>query len=147
MRLFLDACALVYRFEGAPAFRAAAVSLIAQLSAGQTELELLVSRLSVLECRAKPLRDGDTARLKQYDDFFAAVTIVELTPAVVELATQLRVRDGLTTPVALQAASALSPPSGTIFVTGDAAYTRVQGLDVMLIAPPSTPPSTPAPDR
>jgi predicted nucleic acid-binding protein len=134
MRLFLDASALIYRFEGAPAFRAAVVAQIAQLTAGQNALELAVSRLSVLECRAKPLRDGDLGLLKQYDDFFAAVTVVELSPAVVELATQLCVRDRVTTSCALQAACALSVPSGTIVVTGDAAFTRVQGLDVILIA-------------
>ena len=133
MKLFLDACALIYRFEGAAEFRTAAVELIAQLTVAQPVVELAVSRLSVLECRVKPLREGDGALLKRYDDFFAAVNIVELRPAVVELATDLRVRYGLKTPDALQAACALSLPGETFFVTGDLAFAKVSGLDVRLI--------------
>ena len=133
MRLFLDACALIYRFEGAAEFRTAATDVIAQLTQAQPSVELAVSRLSVLECRVKPLREGDSALLKRYNDFFAAVTIVELKPAVVELATNLRVRHGLKTPDALQAACALSLLGETVFVTGDFAFTKVLGLDVRLI--------------
>lgn len=48
MRLFLDACALIYRFEGAAPFRTAAMDLMAQLSAQQASVELAVSRLTVL---------------------------------------------------------------------------------------------------
>ena len=69
MILFLDACALIYRFEGASRFRLAATALIAELAAGQTVVELAVSRLSVLECRVKPLREGNAILLKRYNDF------------------------------------------------------------------------------
>ena len=133
MKLFLDACALIYRFEGAAEFRTAAVELITQLTVAQPVVELTVSRLSVLECRVKPLREDDSVLLKRYDDFFAAVNIVELRPAVVELATDLRVRYGLKTPDALQAACALSLLGEALFVTGDLAFSKVSGLDVRLI--------------
>ena len=46
MRLFLDACALIYRFEGAAPFRTAAIETLAQLCAQQPSVELMVSRLS-----------------------------------------------------------------------------------------------------
>ncbi len=133
MRLFLDACALIYRFEGAVKFRTAAMELMAQLSAQQTSVELAVSRLSVLECRVKPLREGNAALLKRYDDFFASVHIVELSAAVVDAATLLRARDGLKTPDALQAASALVASERPVFVTADAGFAKVSGLDVRLI--------------
>ena len=133
MRLFLDACALIYRFEGAVTFRTAAMELMSQLSAEQTSVELAVSRLSVLECRAKPLREGNAALLKRYDDFFASVRIVELSAAVVDAATLLRARDGLKTPDALQAASALVASERPVFVTADAGFAKVSGLDVRLI--------------
>lgn len=133
MRLFLDACALIYRFEGAVKFRTAAMELMAQLSAQQTSVELAVSRLSVLECRVKPLREGNAALLKRYDDFFASVRIVELSAAVVEAATLLRARDGLNTPDALQAACALVASERPVFVTADAGFAKVSGLDVRLI--------------
>jgi len=132
--LFLDACTLIYRFEGAAPFRTAAVDLLAQLTAPQASAELLVSRLSVLECRVKPLREGNAALLKRYDDFFAAVRIVELSAVVVDAATQLRARYGLKTPDALQAACAFAASERPVFVTADAGFTKVAGLDVRLIS-------------
>jgi len=133
MRLFLDACALIYRFEGTAPFRTAAMDLMAQLSAQQASVELAVSRLSVLECRVKPLREGNAALLKRYDDFFAAVHIVELSATVVDAATHLRARHGLKTPDALQAACAFVVSERTLFVTADAGFAKVAGLDVRLI--------------
>ena len=124
---------LIYRFEGAVKFRTAAMELMAQLSAQQTSVELAVSRLSVLECRVKPLREGNAVLLKRYDDFFANVRIVELSAAVVDAATLLRARDGLKTPDALQAASAFVASERPVFVTADAGFAKVSGLDVRLI--------------
>lgn len=133
MILFLDACALIYRFEGGAKFRAAAMEMVAQLTLGQPEPDVAVSRLSLMECRVKPLREGNTDLLKRYDDFFAAVKVVELSAAVVELATDLRVRHGLKTPDALQAACAMTLQSNVIFVTADLGFAKVTGLDVRLI--------------
>lgn len=136
MMLFLDACALIYRFEGNSDFRQATVSMLAQIAQQHGGAPVVaVSRLSVLECRVKPLRDGDVALLARYDDFFAVCHIVELSAAVVEKATALRVRHGLKTPDALQAACALALPGLVCFVTGDQGFTKVTGLDVRLIAP------------
>jgi predicted nucleic acid-binding protein len=133
--LFLDACALIYRFEGGAPFRDACVRLLGELAAQQPGSPVAVSRLSVLECRVKPLREGDTALLARYESFFSACHIVELSAAVVERATALRVRHGLKTPDALQAASALALPAPVCFVTGDAGFARIAELDVRLIVP------------
>jgi len=133
VRLFLDACALIYRFEGAAPFRTAAIETLAQLCTQQPDVELMVSRLSVLECRVKPLREGDAVLLKRYDDFFASVHIVELSAEVVDAATQLRARYGLKIPDALQAASAFVASDRALFVTADAGFAKVPGLDVRLI--------------
>ncbi len=138
MTVFLDACALIYRFEGNAGFRLATTTLLAQLSAGHAATAVAVSRLSVLECRVQPLRAGDQALLQRYDDFFAACRIVELSAAVVDAATMLRVRYALKTPDALQAASAMSLSPEVRFVTGDQGFAKVSGLDVRLIQPPSS---------
>lgn len=139
MRLFLDACALIYRFEGAHAFRQATTALLQQVTAQQAVVELAVSRLSVMECRIKPLRDGDAALLQRYTDFFAAVQILELDAQVVDMATELRASHGLRTPDALQAASALvwqRTAGEVLFVTADQGFTRVPTLAVRLIQTP-----------
>lgn len=133
MRLFLDACTLIYRFEGTEPFRLAAIDKVANLSAQQTTVELVVSRLSVLECRVKPLREGHAKLLQRYDDFFAAAHIVELDSAVVEAATRLRAHYGLKTPDALQAACALAVSDRPVFVTADASFAKVAALDIQLI--------------
>lgn len=138
MTLFLDACALIYRFEGNTAFRGACVELLTQLASQHADAIVAVSRLSVLECRVKPLREGDFALLACYDDFFASCLIVELDADVVEHATALRVRHGLKTPDALQAACALSLPGPVVFVTGDQALAKVSALDARLISVSAT---------
>ena len=70
---------------------------------------LVTSRLTRLECRSKPMRAGDLATLAQFDVFFAGVELVlaELSPAVVERATELRARYNLRTPDALHYATAV----------------------------------------
>jgi predicted nucleic acid-binding protein len=107
---------------------------MAQLTAQQSSADLAVSRLSVLECRVKPLREGNAALLKRYDEFFAVVQIVELSPVVVDAATHLRARYGLKTPDALQAACAFAASERALFVTADAEFSKVVGLDVRLIS-------------
>jgi predicted nucleic acid-binding protein len=58
---------------------------------------------------------------------------VELTRDVVELATVIRAKHGLRTPDALQAASCLQLGAEHLFLTGDAGFERVAGLNVRLI--------------
>ena len=68
---------------------------------------------------------------------FDAIHVVEFSAEVVDRATEWRVRHGLKTPDALQAASALSLPRAALFVTGDAGFERVSSLAVRLIKPMS----------
>jgi predicted nucleic acid-binding protein len=133
LRLFLDACAVIYRIEDAVPANARLLERLAALRAGSAQIA--VSRLSLLECRVRPLREGDADLLARYDEFFAApdLRIVELDADVVEGATLIRARTGLRTPDALQAASSLSFDPHALFLTGDAAFRRVPGLRVELI--------------
>jgi uncharacterized protein len=93
-----------------------------------------VSALSLLECRARPLRDGEAVLLQRYDDFFAdpGLLVVPLDEIVIDKATELRARHGLRTPDALQAASALRLDTQPAFVTDDADFESVEGLRVVL---------------
>jgi predicted nucleic acid-binding protein len=109
--------------------------LAQRLRAAQDEhgvVSLAVSRLSVLECRVKPMRESDEALLARYHEFFAApdLNIVELDANVVEGATRIRALTGLRTPDALQTASCLAFDREALFLTGDAAVRRVPGLRV-----------------
>lgn len=132
MIAFFDASALVYLVEGSPPFADKLRAELSRWAKKHPDAGAAVSRLSWLECRVKPARDGDHATLAAFDAFFARpqLTWIELTKDVVELATAIRVRHGLRTPDALQAASCLQVGAGHVFFTGDAAFERVAGLSV-----------------
>ena len=132
MIVFFDASALIYMIESRPPFGNRVRAALAELGA---HADAAVSRLSWLECRIGPMRANDTALLSIYDGFFARPDLiwVELGREVVELAAAIRAREGLRTPDALQAASCLQLGPDHRFLTGDAAFRRVAGLNVKLL--------------
>jgi predicted nucleic acid-binding protein len=67
--------------------------------------------------------------------FFARPNLVwvELSKDVVEPATVIRIKHGLRTLDALQAASCLQLGAKHLFLTGDVAFKKVGGLDVKLL--------------
>jgi predicted nucleic acid-binding protein len=130
--IYLDANVIIRLVEGDAATR---TPLVARLSASLTvPSSLATSRLSRLECRSKPLRAGDLATLAQFDVFFGGVelVLVELTAAVVELATDLRGKYNLKTPDALHYATAVEA-GATLFLTGDRAFSRCLEVTVEVL--------------
>jgi predicted nucleic acid-binding protein len=129
---FFDASALIYLVEGNPPFAEKLRTELLRWAKRHPDAGTAVSRLSWLECRVRPAREGDHSTLAAFDAFFARPDLVwvELTRDVVELATAIRVRHGLRTPDALQAASCLQIGAGHVFLTGDAAFERIAGLNV-----------------
>jgi predicted nucleic acid-binding protein len=98
-------------------------------------MKAAVSRLSWLECRVGPMKNNDAATLNRYDAFFARPDLiwVELSRDVVELAAAVRVRHGLRTPDALQAACCLQLGDRHRLLTGDVLFQCVAGLNVTLL--------------
>ena len=142
MILFLDACAVIYLIESEAAFHARVVTTLRDLRQRCPDARLAVSRLSLLECLVKPMRDGATELMAEYRAFFAAddLLVVELDARVAELALRLRAGDGLRTPDALQAASALTlPADGHRFLTNDQRFARIDGLRVIDLGGASRP--------
>jgi predicted nucleic acid-binding protein len=132
--LFLDACAVIYLIESEAAFHARVVATLRDLRQRFPNARLAVSRLSLLECLVKPMREGTAGLIAAYRAFFAAgdLLVVELDAGVLELALTLRARHGLRTPDALQAASALTlPADGHRFLTNDRRFARVSALAVV----------------
>lgn len=135
MSVFLDASAVIYWVESPDPFHAALISLLRQIHEEHTSAGVAVSRLSILECFVKPLRQRDQGLIRDYKDFFSRkdAMIVELSPAVIERAALIRAERNLSTPDALQAACALSLGSDVVFVTGDDAFGKVPGLTVRCV--------------
>ncbi len=116
--IYLDANVVIRLIEGDPVARA---PLEARLTPYRGVAgSLLTSRLTRLECRVKPLRDGDAALLGLYDAFFAGpeVAVLELTAAVVEKATDIRAVLKIKTPDALHLATAAVSGASAV-ITGD----------------------------
>jgi predicted nucleic acid-binding protein len=133
---FFDASALIDLLEGKPPFAQRLRAEVAALEHTHPRMGLALSRLSWLECRVGPMKAADSAALALFDAFFARPDLqwVELAREVVELAAVIRVRHGLRTPDALQAASCLQLGTGHLMLTGDAMFERVHGLNVRVLA-------------
>lgn len=135
MRLFLDACVVIYQVEAADPFYSRVARAVAAVQKVHGKLDYAVSRLSLLECLVRPLREGDAATISRYAEFFGAddLEIVELSARVIDRATRLRAAHGIRTPDAIQAACALSLRGPTVFMTGDPSFRKVEGLEVLLL--------------
>jgi len=138
--VYLDACCFIYLLEGVPEWRSVVDARLRVLLA-MPNVGLMTSRLALLECRAKPIRDGNLALLAQFDALFSAhrMTLLEVAPRVIERATDLRARYNFKTPDALHAATALEA-SVSLFLTGDAGFRRCTELPVEVLTPASPPP-------
>jgi predicted nucleic acid-binding protein len=132
---FFDASALIYLIEGKEPFANNVRNELAAAARKHPDLGSGVSRLTWLECRVGPMKSNDSAMLAAFDEFFARPDLVwvELTKGVVELAAAIRVRHGLRTPDCLQAACCLQLGAKHLFLTGDAAFKRVAGLNVKVL--------------
>ena len=131
VRLYLDAAPLIYTVEQVSGYAAA---VDARLSAA--EVVQVASDLTRMECRVKPLRDGNGELLKDYDDYFegAVAELVALSSEVIDRATAIRAQYGFKTPDAIHLAAAVT--SGcTVFLTNDHRLDRFPDITVEVIRP------------
>jgi predicted nucleic acid-binding protein len=130
--IYLDANVVIRPVEGDAATLAPLAARLAPALGAPGSL--VTSRLTRLECRSKPLRAGDRATLSRYDVFIAGVELVlaEVTPAVVERATELRARYNLKTPDALHYDTA-TEGGAAVFLTGDRGLARCTEVPVEVL--------------
>lgn len=118
MRVYLDSCVLIYRIEQTAPWAARAQEQLNQVeTSGAT---VIVSELTRLECRVRPIALGRADMLNDYDAFFARPMLgwQALDRPVFELATRLRAESRLKTADALHLAAALSAGCHQ-FITND----------------------------
>ena len=135
MIVFLDACVLIYWIEAQEPYHSRVISRMNELWRRDRNRQLALSRLSILECLVKPMREQDARVENAYREFFAAPDLlwVELTADVIENAARLRAQARLKTPDALQASSALSLGDEVLFLTNDDRFESVKGLNVVRV--------------
>jgi len=115
VRVYLDSAPVIYVVERVEPFWSA---VLKRLSGSETEL--FASDMTRLECRVKPLRDGDTDLLKDFDDYFqnAVAQIVSLSRQVIDLATEIRAKHRIKTPDSIHLAAAIVSCCD-VFLTND----------------------------
>ena len=136
MTIFLDANIIIYRVEAVNPFNQHLLGIVKELVAKHPDSRFAVSRLSMLECLVKPLREQNNPDVERYRAFFfsTGLQIIEINALVIEKATLLRARHSLRTPDAIQTASALSIKGPVTFLTGDKQLKKIPGINVQLVA-------------
>ncbi len=131
--VYLDACTIIYLVEGAEPFHEQVFSALAALRPS-AELPVVTSRLSVLECRVRPLRDNNATLLATYDAFFSAehLVLADIDAGVIERAAGLRAVYRFRTPDAIHLATAIENEAA-VFLTGDAALKQCREVKVRLL--------------
>lgn len=129
MRLYLDTAIVIYLIERVAPYVAA---IDARLDS--PDIQLATSELTRMECRVKPLRDGDTHLLRDYDDFFgcAAISILPLSRQVIDTATLIRAQHGFRTPDSIRLAAAIAT-NCDVFLTNDRRLRRFEDITVEII--------------
>ncbi len=104
MRIYLDAAPVIYTVEQVQPYAAAVDARLSRPGVIQ-----VASELTRLECRVKPLRDGEADLLRDFDDYFqgAVSEVVDLNRVVMERATEIRARHGFRAPDAIPLAAAV----------------------------------------
>lgn len=114
MRIYLDSSIIIYLVEQVAPFVG---RLVARLEPAD---ELVISELTRLECRVKPLKESHANLLQDYEDFFesAIAQVVTLSRRVMEEATRIRAVYGFKTPDSIHLAAAMTAGCD-IFLTND----------------------------
>lgn len=126
MRVYLDSAPIIYLVEDILPYTSALVSRLSAPNVIQ-----VCSELSRLECRVKPIRDGEEALLAAFDSYFREIVneVLPLSRQALERATLLRARYGFRTPDAIHLAAAID--SGCdLFLTNDSQLARCQEITV-----------------
>lgn len=132
MLTYLDSCILIYFYEHSGSFHNQAKQRLTQLS-DQGD-RVVVSDLVRLECRVKPLKTLDVARLAAFDGFFMHpdVQCVSMTRSVFDKATVIRARHNFKLADSLHLAAAIEAGC-SMFLTNDtrlSVYSDIQ-IDVL----------------
>jgi predicted nucleic acid-binding protein len=129
-RLYLDASALIYLIDGPTGFREAATAALTRFG----DAAWVTSYLSRLECRVKPMREKDAARLRAFDALLdpQRIELIDVGRPILDRAAEIRADHGLRTIDALHVASAIVSGCDAA-LTGDAAWTKVAALPIEVI--------------
>jgi len=99
------------------------------------EFRVVTSVVTLLEVLVYPLRQGNRILAQQYRDILLnaeGLTTIEMSPAIAEVAAQLRATYNLQTPDSIQMATAISG-GASFFLTNDARLPSLPELQVLML--------------
>ena len=87
MRLYLDTAPVIYTVENVPIYAQAVDNRLVV-----PQVVRVASDLTRMECRIKPLRQGNMDLLRDFDDFFMEIVseTISLSREVIDRATEIR---------------------------------------------------------
>jgi predicted nucleic acid-binding protein len=127
--VLVDACLVIYAFEDHPLHG----PRVRQAFEGQADLA--VSPLVKLECLVGPMRSGNLALQRYYEEGLAQFNVLDMPEQVYLLAAALRARFGLKTPDALHLATAQFHGCQALWTNDDRLAAAGCGLAVNLLHP------------
>jgi len=130
--VYLDANPIIYTVEKHPVY-APLLQPLWQAAQAKT-LEVVTSELTLMETLVGPLKSGDTALERAYEQALLGtdVRLLPITQPILREAAQLRATTRLKTPDALHAATARQAGC-VLFVTNDPDFRGVASLPLVIL--------------
>jgi predicted nucleic acid-binding protein len=129
----LDSAPLIYFIEENPTYLEMTDAFFEAMVRG--EFRVVTSVVTLLEVLVYPLRQGNRILAQQYRDILfneEGLTTIEVSPAIAEIAAQLRATYNLRTPDAIQMATAIRQ-GASFFLTNDSRLPSLPGLEVLVL--------------
>ena len=129
----LDSAPLIYFIEENPTYLEMTDAFFEAMVRG--EFRVVTSVVTLLEVLVYPLRQGNRILAQQYRDILfdeEGLTTIEVSPAIAEVAAQLRATYNVQTPDSIQMATAISG-GASFFLTNDVRLPSLPGLEVLVL--------------
>lgn len=129
----LDTAPLIYFIEENPKYVVMMDAFFAALH--HQEFSAVTSAITVTEVLVHPLRSNNEAIAQQYRDILLnsdELTVVDVSPAIAEIAARLRAEHNLRTPDAIQLATAIDS-CVTFFLPNDAGLPAIPELQILVL--------------
>lgn len=133
-RVYLDSNCIIYSVEKFEPYCRVLENVWQAAEPGS--IEIVSSELTFLETLVKPVRESNKLIENLFRELLlesGSVKLMPITNKVLEQAISLRARDGLKTPDAIHAATALE--SGCkVIITNDSAFNRLNDISVLVLS-------------
>ena len=132
-RIALDTSVFIYQLENNPRYAGLTDRVFSWLE--QPARQAVTSTITMTELLVQPYREGDQRRVDEFYGLLSTYPNLDWIPPsldVADIAARIRASQGLRTPDALQAATAVhATVSGLI--TNDPVFKRVTGFEAMVL--------------